>query len=306
VSLFFAEISMTSTLCNLGWVRSLIMCAAVATASLANASDTLVRFSNGETISQADLSAYLEKRVDLRPTSRSAWGVQTVLREMAAVRVFSLEGKQVGVPHEEGREAQRFDDIYAQAVYAKLAPACTPPADEKASRQYFNDNPQAFRVPPMARLSRVILPATETVEGESAAAWLMKEAGDVAAGKKSFDDLTKQAEAVYKLDPQGDLGWITLFDEEASVLRVLATAKQGEMVGPLREGNFAYLFKVNEKREGRQLAWEEVALSVPARSVAYCRQEGAKKVRSDLFAKYGVELDNAAIRAMFLKQTMAK
>ena len=282
------------------------MCVAAATASLAGASETLVRLSNGETISQDDFSAYVEKRIDLRASSRNVWGVQTVLREMATVRVLSLEGARIGEPRQEGREEQRFDDVYAHAVHTKLLPVCAPPADEKASRQYFSDNPQAFRVPPMARLSRVILPASETLEGESAAAWLMKEAEIVASGKKSFDDLVEQAEAVYRLDTQGDLGWITLFDEDASVLRVLATAKQGEMVGPLREGDFAYLFKVNEKREGRQLSWEEVAVSVPARAVSFCRQEGAKKVRSDLFAKYGVELDNAAIRSLFLKPPPAK
>lgn len=282
------------------------MCAAVAAASLASASEALVRLSNGETISRDDFSAYVERRVDLRASSRNVWGVQTVLREMATVRVLSLEGAQIGEPRQDGREEQRFDDVYAQAVYAKLLPVCAPPADEKASRQYFSDNPQAFRVPPMARLSRVILPASETLDGEPAAAWLMKEAEAVASGKKSFDDLVKQAEVVYKLNPQGDLGWVTLFDEDVSVLRVLATTKQGEMVGPLREGDFAYLFKVNEKREGRQLAWEEVAVSVPARAVSFCRQEGVKKVRSDLFAKYGVELDNAAIRSLFLKQPPAK
>lgn len=297
---------MTPSLCNLGWTRVFVMCVAVATASLANASETLVRLSNGETISQDDFSAYVEKRVDLRASSRNVWGVQTVLREMAAVRVLSLEGARMGEPRPEGKEGQRFDDVYAQAVYSKLVPACAPPADEKASRQFFNDHPQAFRVPPMARLSRVILPASETLEGEPAAAWLMKEAEAVASGKKSFDDLVKQAEAVYKLDTQGDLGWITLFDEDASVLRVLATTKQGEMVGPLREGDFAYLFKVNEKREGRQLAWAEVAVSVPARAMSFCRQEGVKKVRSDLFTKYGVELDNVAIRALFFKQPAAK
>lgn len=297
---------MTLSLRNLGWIRVLTVCVLAATASLAGASETLVRLSNGETISQDDFSTYLERRVDLRSSSRNVWGVQTTLREMAMVRVLSLEGARMGEPRQEGKEGQRFDDVYAQAVYSKLVPVCTPPADEAASHQFFKDHPQAFRVPPMARLSRVILPATENLEGEPAAAWLMKKAEAVASGKQSFDDLVKQAEAVYRLDPQGDLGWITLFDEDASVLRVLATTKQGEMVGPLREGDFTYLFKVNEKREGRQLAWEEVAVSVPTRAVSFCRQEGVKKVRNDLFTKYGVELDNAAIRALFLKQSAAK
>lgn len=299
-------IAMTLLFRNLNWIRVLTVCVMASTASLVGASETLVRFSNGETIGQDDLSVYLERRVDLRASSRNVWGVQTTLREMAMVRALALEGARMGEPRQEGKDSQRFDDVYAQAVYSKLVPACTPPADEAASRQFFKDHPRAFRVPAMARLSRVILPAAENLEGEAAAGWLMKQAEAVASGTKSFDDLVKRAEAIYKLDPQGDLGWVTLFEEDASVLRVLATAKQGEMVGPLREGDFAYLFKVDEKREGRQLAWDEVALSVPTRAMSYCRQEGAKKVREDLFKKYGIELDNAAIRALFVKQSAAK
>lgn len=298
--------TMNQFLLNRAGRRAVVVLAMSLMASVAGAAEPLVRFANGESISQDDLSIYLERRVDLRASSRNVWGVQTTLREMAMVRALVLEGAGRGEPREEGKESLRFDDVYAQAVYNKLAPACKPPADEAAARQFFKNHPQAFMVPAMARLSRVILPAVETVEGEPAAAWLMKEAQEVASGKKTFDDLAKQAEALYKLDPQGDLGWITLFEEDASVLRVLASAKQGEMVGPIREGDFAYLFKVNEKREARQLAWDDVAVSVPTRAVTYCRQEAGKKVREDLFKKYGVELDGAAIRALFSKQSAAK
>lgn len=305
----FSKIAMSHFSLRMNWpsaFAAVALTVALSAASAARASEALVRFSNGETITQEDLSVYLDRRVDLRSSSRNVWGVQTTLREMAMVRVLALEGAQMGEPRQEGKDGQRFDDVYAQAIYTKLAPQCKPPADEAASRQFFKEHPQAFKVPPMARLSRVILPAAETLEGEPAAAWLMKQAQAVASGTKSFDDLVKQAESVYKLDPQGDLGWVTLFEEDSSVLRVLATASQGEMVGPIREGDFAYLFKVNEKRDGRQLAWGDVAVSVPARAVTYCRQEASKKVREDLFKKYGVELDNAAIRALFSKQSAAK
>lgn len=300
---------MTQLMSNLSWARVIAAAAATAALSLiapaAWASGPLARLSNGESITSEDLSAYLDRRVDLRASSRNVWGVQTTLREMAMVRALVLEGIAIGEPRPEGKQERRFDDVYAHAVYAKLMPSCAPPADEAAARQFFKEHPLAFRVPAMARLSRVILPAGETIEGELAAAWLMKEAQAVASGEKSFEDLAQRAESIYKLDSQGDLGWVTLFDEDASVLRILATTQQGEIVGPLREGNFTYLFKVNEKREPRQLAWGDVAVSVPTRAVTYCRQEGGKKVREDLFKKYGVELDGAAIRALFSKPSAA-
>jgi len=304
--MFVSCMTMNQFLFNKACCRAVAVLAVSLMASVAGAAESLVQFANGESISQDDLSTYLERRVDLRASSRNVWGVQTTLREMALVRALVLEGASRGEPREEGKENQRFDDVYAQAVYTKMAPTCKPPSDETAARQFFKDHPQAFRVPAMARLSRVILPAVEVVEGEPAAAWMMKEAQEVASGKKAFEDMVKQAEGVYKLDPQGDLGWITLFEEDASVLRVLASAQEGEMVGPLREGDFAYLFKVNEKREAQQLTWEAAAVSVPTRAVTFCRQEASKKIREDLFKKYGVELDGAAIRALFAKQSAAK
>lgn len=160
-------------------------------------------------------------------------------------------------------------------------------------------------MPAMARLSRVILRSSEMMNGEPAFGWMLMQAQAVASGKTTFDDVVKQAEKVYRLDPQGDLGWVTLTDE-ASILRILASAKQGELVGPVKEGDFTYLFLMVDKRESRQVAWEDVAVSVPRRAVTFCRQEASKKVREDLFKKYGVELDQAAIRGLFTKQSAAK
>jgi hypothetical protein len=297
---------MTCELKKLIWRGAVAGIALCVSAVSAVAAEPLVRFANGETITTADLSVYLDRRVDLRSSSRNVWGVQTTLREMATVRALGLEGRALEVPIGEGQQAERFDDVYAQAVYTKIAPVCTAPADEAASRAFFDKHPQAFRVPPVARLSRVILPASSSVEGLGAQEWLMKQAEAAASGVKTFEDIATQAESVYRLDPQGDLGWVTLFEEDSSVLRVLATAKQGEMVGPLREGDFSYLFKLNEKREARQLTWKEAAVSASTRAVGYCRQEASKKVREDLFKKYGVELDNAAIRGLFAKPPAAK
>jgi len=76
-------------------------------------------------------------------------------------------------------------------------------------------------------------------------------------------------------------------------------AKQGDMVGPVRDGDFIYLFSITGKRESRQLTWDEVAVSASKRAVSYCRQEAATKLENDMFAKYGVALDSAAIGAMF-------
>lgn len=295
---------------GLNWnlVRALVagvgLCFATAAAMADANSAVLVRFKGGETITQQELDDFFARRIDMRHASRSVIGVQTALREMAMNRALVLEGEAMGERRREGKENDRFDEVYSLTVYKKLAPACEPPADTAAARQFFDANPQAFRVPPMVRVSRAMLPASEVVDGEHAGSWLMQQALAIGSGTRKFDDVAERASAVYKLDPQGDLGWVTLTDE-ARILRALADAKAGDMVGPVREGEFVYLFSVVAKREAQQLAWEDVAASVPNRAVRFCREQSAKQTQDRLFEKYGVVLDQSAIRGLFNKPVEA-
>ena len=286
-----------------GTVRRFGVAAAVALAlgsfltAPANAAD-LVKFSNGEVITDSDFTGYVFRRTDLRSAARNKWGAEKVLREMAMTRALMHEGEQLQMPRSSEREAERFDDVYAHAVYNRMSPRCDPPADAAAARKFFDENPKAFQVPPMAHLSRVMLPVREKVEGKPAADWLMDEAKEIASGAQKFDDVVAQADKVYKLEAQGDLGWV-MVPEENAIMRAIAGAKQGDMVGPARDGDFIYLFSILGKRESRQLTWDEAAVSASTRAVGYCRQEAATKIENDLFAKYGVALDSAAIGAMF-------
>lgn len=277
----------------------LLTALAIAASPVTAAAD-LVQLKGGEVITSSDLSQYLERRVDLRASSRTKWGVEQVLREMAMGRALVQEGERLGERRQPGKEGERFDDAYAMSVFRKLMPPCDPPADATAARKFFDENPQAFRVPPMARLNRVMLPASETVDGMAAADWLMDQAKLIASGAQTFEGVTKRAEGIYRLEAQGDIGWAVLVDENV-ILRTLAAAKQGDMVGPVREGDFVYFFSIEGKRDSRQLAWDEVAVSAAARAVNYCRQTATRKLEEDLLAKYGVVMNSAAINGLFEK-----
>jgi hypothetical protein len=281
-----------------GWVAGLGLCVAAATALADTSNTVLLRFKNGETITQQELDSFLARRIDMRHAGRNAFGVQAALHEMALTRALVLEGEAMGEQRREGKEDDRFDEVYGIAVHKKLAPVCQPPADAVAARQFYDATPQAFRVPPMVRVSRVMLPVGEAVDNEGAGIWLMQQAQAVSTGTRKFEEVAERASAAYKLDPQGDLGWVTLTDE-SRILRALADAKAGDMVGPVREGEFVYLFSILDKREARQLPWEDVAASAPTRAVRFCREQGNKQLRERLFEKYGVEVDKDAIRARF-------
>ena len=260
----------------------------------------LARMAGGETIAESDLTAYLQKRIDLRHTLRNVWGIQTALREMAMTRSLVLEGGPLGVERVVGKDkaTDRFDDAYAHAVFKKIAPVCEPPADGVAARKFFDETPQAFRVPPMARLSRIMLPAGASVEGELATGWLLQQTQAIGSGARKFDAAAEIASGVYKLDPQGDLGWVTLTND-VPILRALADAKAGDMVGPVPEGEFIYLFHIASKRDARQLTWDEAVTSVPGRAVRYCREQANAQIEEKMFKKYDVQIDVAKIRMLF-------
>ncbi|RKJ99821.1 peptidyl-prolyl cis-trans isomerase [Alicycliphilus denitrificans] len=258
----------------------------------------LARLGNGETITEKDLTQYVGRRIDLKAVARNASGVTTVVQEMALARALALEGQSLGVPPRSEKGDTRFDDIYAHTIFSKISPACEAPKDEAAVRDFYDKNPKAFTLPTAIRLSRVILPAAEKVDGEPAGTWLMNQVQVIGAGRQKFEDAARRAEQAYKLDAQGDLGWVML-NEENLILRALGDANQGDIVGPVKDGDFVYLFQVAEKRPSQVVPWTEVSAVAAKRAVSYCREQARIDVQQRMFQKYGVQLDENAVRSLF-------
>lgn len=295
------------TLKKIKHVPAAVLCMALASvwAQPAPLAKPLARLANGEVVSEQDLSEYLESRIDLRQVARNAWGVEGVVQEMAMTRALVLEGARLGLPRRGGEGVpKRFDDVYGLAVYKKQAPACEVPANEQEARKYYDAHPQAFMLPAQARVERIILPAATEIGGGSAMAWLQDQARAVIQGKRKFGLVAMRAKGEYSLDAQGDLGWITL-DGDHTIMRALKTVKAGELLGPVQDDEFVYLFSVLQKREARQLSWDESKSFAATRAVSYCREEAQTQMRADLFKRYGVEIDRAAIRELLAKANSA-
>lgn len=286
-------------------VAAAVLCMTLASV-WAQPAKPLARLANGEVVSEQDLSDYLDRRMDLRQIARNAWGVEGTVQEMAMTRVLVLEGERLQLPRkvEEGIPPLRFDDIYGLAVYKKQAPACEAPANEQEARQYYDAHPQAFVLPTQARVERIILPASTQIGDSSAMAWLQDQARAVIQGQRKFALVAMRAQGEYSLDAQGDLGWLTL-DGDHTLMRALKTVKAGELLGPVQDGEFVYLFSVLQKREARQLSWDESKSFAANRAVSHCHQEAQTATRTDLFKRYGVEIDRVAIREFMAKANSA-
>ncbi len=197
-----------------------------------------------------------------------------------------------------GGEPARFDDVFGHTIYQKLAQSCPTSVGEGEARKFYDQTPQAFTAPASARVARVMLPVAEKIGGVPAMAWLMEQAQAVAKGSTSFEQVAASAEKVYRMETQGDLGWVNLTGD-VSVMRAIASAKRGELVGPTRDGEFGYLFLVGDKREERVMKWDEIKNSAENRKISYCRAEANKALTDRLFKQYGVVIDGNAIRALF-------
>lgn len=275
--------------------------ATVMTIAGAQTAAPLARIANGEVVTAQDLSSYLARRIDLRQIARNSLGVEGVVQEMLMTRALVLEGGRLNMPRkaEEGG-GERFDDVYGLSVYNRLAPVCETPATPEDARKYFDAHPEAFVVPAQARVERIMLPADAQIGSASAMAWLQDQARAVIQGKRAFGLVALRAKGEYSLEAQGDLGWITL-EGDHTLMRALQTVKAGELLGPVQDGDFVYLFSVVQKREPRQLTWEDAKPFAANRAVSHCRQQAQTRIRTDLFTRYGMEIDRTAIRDLMAK-----
>ncbi|MDD3432655.1 MAG: peptidylprolyl isomerase [Tepidiphilus sp.] len=254
----------------------------------------LAHIGKDETVTVDDVERYIARRVDARSLLGTEEGLRRLIDEMVFTRLLVREGQTRGVERKSSVD-ERFDDVYALAVFNKIVPACEKPKDETEAKAYYEQHPDAFQIPPRARIARVALRIDDKVGDEPAFGWLLMQATEMAAGRKRFEDALADAQKVRPNERMGDLGFIELSDR-APIVKAIASAKAGDLVGPYRDGDYVYLFKVLEKREAQRLPWEQVRVHAATRAVEYCREQARASVHDELFARYQVQLEEEAIR----------
>lgn len=254
----------------------------------------LAHIGKDETVTVDDVERYVARRLDARALLGTEEGLGRLVDEMVFTRLLVREGQARGVERKSSAD-ERFDDVYALAVFNTLAPACEKPKDEAKAKAYYEQHPEAFQVPPRARVARIALKVDDKVGDEPAFGWLLMQATAIASGSKRFEDALADAQKVRPNERMGDLGFIELSDR-APIVKAIASAKAGDLVGPYRDGDYVYLFKVLEKREAQRLPWEQVRVHAATRAVEYCREQARTKVHDELFARYQVRLEEEAIR----------
>lgn len=271
-------------------------------ASQAADDPVLVRIGLQDVIRASEVRSYAQRRADLRALLNTPAGWGMLVDEIAMTRSLVLEGER----RQEHRSSDadpnidpRFDDVYALAIYRKIAGECKAPVGDAEARQYYDANPQAFKLPAQARIERIILPKSLTLDKFPAEQWLGLQARAVAMSNARFDALIKRAAEAAPDLRQGDLGWIRLEGvEHQPVLGAIQSAGKGGLVGPLVEGEYVYLLQVTDWRDAQLLPWDVVKHQVPTRALQYCRDTQRERVKTELFQRYAVQIDDKALRAL--------
>lgn len=276
-------------------IRYCVALSLLTIASLSHSSDEiLVSFSNGEKITKEDLNTYVGRRVDLKAMSKSTGGIESILKEMAIIRAWVLEGERIKEPRKTDM-TRRFDEVYALSISRKLTPQCIKLEGKQEIERYFNDNRNIFEVPASVRLARIMLPIDHIVEGLKTDVWLHNQAELMSKSVIEFDDIAANAAKFYQDEVQGDLGWVVP-GTELPILRAIGAAKKGDLIGPYTDNGYGYLFLIMDKRPPLMPKFEDIKHQVPTRAYQYCVSSNKAASEERILKLYEVNFNYEQIR----------
>ncbi len=265
----------------------------------AGANEILATLSDGENITKTDLEKYVSSRIDLGGTFKNSYSIENSLNAMIMTRVLVMEGVARSMPRlGENTADEKYDDKYGFAVFRSMSVPCLPLKDKEAEKKYYEDNPEIFKANSSVRLYRYMLPASRQIDAVDANTKLTEWAKVWSAKKITLDQIGAEAARHYNLENQGDIGWVQLSDE-IELMRAVDSAKVGELVGPVTEGDFIYLFYVADKHPQRQLRWSEVEGQVSKMAVSSCIRKNSENIKNQLYKKYNVIVHKENIKKVF-------
>ncbi len=257
------------------------------------AEDPVLAEIDGQKILASQVRAYVKTRPLLSGYLLTGYpGWKQVLEDLIQLRLLNLEGERVGIPKEEGDD----EDLYALRVKRKLLPPCEKP-DEKEAKRFYKTHPELFSTPAFVRLQRIELPALVQVEGQDALTFLQTAAEQVRKGRVSLDDLARRcpSQCLHDLGFVRTDGLISLKDQ---ALAELQTAEVGGVVGPLKVGEWVYLYQVTARREPILTPWKQAKEEAAKVALRFCQQQAFAKLKEELYHRYHVVLYEETLRAI--------
>jgi parvulin-like peptidyl-prolyl isomerase len=179
-------------------------------------------------------------------------------------------------------------DLLAGEAYQALVEEKGKQISEEEIKAFFAANPDSFREPEQARVSRIIVKTEPEAKAIAAELKRGKSFADLAKAK-SIDQMTAQA--------GGDLGFLArgVFPEQDSLIASLKLNQASDPV-PFR-GAFCIL-KVTERKEARSKTYEEARTDVQTRVHAEKVKKALEGTIAELKKAYPVTLDEKALEKL--------
>lgn len=241
----------------------------------------------GEPITDQDLVRYARSMPLLTAYLGAPGGPMRILDNMIKERLLILEGERLGIPRPS--EAQGGESAYLLRVRKALMKPCPEPT-EASARAYYQAYPEDFSTSLYLRLRRIGLVVTPETEAEVKQR-LEQLRRRIESGEIGF------AEAAEKVsqDPMGkgrggDIGFVPDTDPDNPLMAMLRTAKEGEIVGPLRQQDMVYLYQVTDRREPILEPYATAKEHAPEKQRQACRQQALQEVFAELKKRWQVEV----------------
>ena len=179
-------------------------------------------------------------------------------------------------------------DLLAGEAYQALVEEKAKQISEDEIKAFFAANPDSFREPEQARVSRIIVKTEPEAKAVAAELKRGKSFADLAKAK-SIDQMTAQA--------GGDLGFLArgVFPEQDSLIASLKLNQASDPV-PFR-GAFCIL-QVTERKEARFKTYEEARTDVQTRVHAEKVKKALEETIAELKKTYPVTLDEKALEKL--------
>lgn len=225
--------------------------------------DELLLLSRAEQLGVEVTEASIDRAVE-RAREQAGIDSDEAFRQALAQSGLTLEGYR-----EQLRRNLLMDEVINREVRARIE------LDEQTLRRYYRQHSDAFHEPERLRLEEVVLLESSGGSPEQlreVARWL---ADEVAGGRRSF------ADAVTPLSRDGvataviDLGWIERGDLDAALAEVAWDLAPGEVSAPVPGRGGLHVLRLAERREARQVPFEEVREQVR-------RRVGAERFQKNL------------------------
>ncbi len=246
-------------------------------------SDKVIAVAAGHEITEAEFQEFL-KRIpqQQREYIGTKEGRQQALTQYANYFLFEQYGKDKQYDQDEEYQAALAGtarELLGQYTLTKEIKDIVPSV--KDCKDFFEANKDKFQKGAQAHAKHIL------VESEEKANEIL---GMIEDGAKSFEDAAKEYSSCPSKDQGGDLGTFGRGQMVPEFDQAVFESEIGKLLGPVKTQFGFHLIRVEDRQEGTEATFEEVAPQIMQQLTNEKQNEKYMQLRDEMIEKYGFEI----------------